>query len=71
MEKYCVYEVDGQYVVRVTVGIEMGPDCLGCLPPDTPRQDFDFVVIKDGVPVICEKKKSAWMKEQIKNAISE
>jgi len=72
MKKLCVYKSESGYIVRVTRGnVKELPNCIGYLPGNTPGTDFDFVDVKDGQPFICQKKKSAWIKEQIKNAISE
>ena len=47
-------------------------DAIGYLPSNTPPEDYQFVVeCPTGGAKICQEKKSAWMKEQIKNDISE
>lgn len=70
-ECYCVTKINGEIVIRRTRG-QHPPGCIGHVDPSTPVEDLEFIVeTETGEFVYCPKKKSEWLKEQIKNAISE
>ncbi len=62
----CVIKVNGKLRVEVVTG-HNPLNCIGNLPDSTRPEDFQFVIETDEGVKICEKKKSAWLKEQIKN----
>lgn len=65
--KICVIKNEGSLSVIQVAGYNP-KNCIGMLPTSTPKEDFKFVEIDaDGIPYICEKKKSKWLKEQIQN----
>lgn len=69
--KFCVVDNNGTLMVWKVIG-EAPENCVGHLSLDTAPEDFKFVALdSSGQPFICQKKKSAWIKEQIKNGISE
>jgi hypothetical protein len=58
------------YIVRYNG--QPSKDQIQTLPEKYGPIDTQFLIqLPDGTYKVCEKKRSAWMKEQIKNGISE
>ena len=57
------------YIVRYNG--QPSKDQIQTLPDKYGPEDTQFLIqLKNGTYKVCEKKKSAWLKEQIKRAIS-
>lgn len=67
MSRICVSEINGVITADRVRG-QHSVHCVGHLPSGASDQDLSFVTkAPDGTFYICQKKKSAWMKEQISN----